>query len=262
MKMHAQEFRNEIQVASQHDDLPKLHALKTSLKDLEEMVNQGIKKAKLVKYKAKAKCKFDAEKKRFYEEAKVGEVLATVFDEWLAPELTVKQKNLHRRVHVNDEDEDEDEDEDYEKQLLEWGEWGYMPGQPWFEHNEVIVCMDGVDADTKYAGWFTFEVNRLLDDGCCCEWYIEPDNELDYPVGRQNMKAVTEACKVLLANTKCELLRTVAYDEKHHIETGRDYVDATVDFWFSAYVVKRCWMSATRVAWMTAVVRGVVKKNI
>jgi hypothetical protein len=232
-------------------DLTKLIALKEAIAKLQDKVSKGIKAAKMAKYEARARRKFAPVRQRFLEEALVGDVIAAWSLRWVWPSDDDEDDD-HDHDHDHDDDDSEERDgSDSDDGAETEGRWHAVRGAPWYVHNSVFVTIGGIVATTKNIGEDFVVADRLCDHG---DQVTVEDNHRLFPIGARHMEAVTAACEALLNSTKPDLLRKFAANEKVCIDS---YVDAQVDLQVGITVIRRCWMSAIRVEWMTAVIRGV-----
>ncbi len=118
--------------------------------------------------RAEARRKFDVEKKRFLEGARVGEVLAAAFDEWLKPELAER----------DDDGDPRWKDDDVEVYISNAGYLVHMIGQAFHQSNCAYLAIKE-----------------------------DSTNAFLVPVGPYDEEA-RAACAVLLANTPLSVLRT------------------------------------------------------
>ncbi len=195
-------------------------------------------------YEDAALRKFNVAKKTFCDEGKVGDALAAVSLHWLEPELA-----YFKTPPEEDEDDKDDGDEDsfvFEEEKED------NCNRPWCRLYSVELFLEDIQAWTGTDDGFTLKVISL--DDKCRTWTVNAIdlNVWDITGECKHANAIRDACEILLANTKFDVLRA------HKTCQRVDYCDATVvQLWVMVDVAVRCWMSGARVAWMTAVVRAV-----
>ncbi len=247
-------IRGDIAAACQAHDLVKLRVLCKNLKALAQEANNSLRATKLkIHVEIPAQREFEVRKAKFCQQAKVGEVIATVFEDWLGPELADSEHDSHGDCFGDWWEGDGD---------LAVSDWDTIQGRPWYVCMETTLVIEGIPAtSTKPTSrLFEFEVDSLEDE--CTGWHLEQG----WPgaggrLGRRHTHAVTAACGVLLANTSYDLLRSKAVREDVDIYTedyngDEHYVHGNVDLRVPVFLVRRLWMSVARLAWNATVVRA------